>query len=62
MNHTVCSRRVCNCCNSLLGDAPPRDEVNRNFSSPIGYLAIGSPERATKRVGADMSDLERVGG
>jgi hypothetical protein len=47
VNLSVCSRRVCNCCNSLLDDAPPRDEVNRNFSSPIGYLAIGSPERVT---------------
>jgi hypothetical protein len=51
VNLSVCSRRVCNCCSSLLGDAPPGDEVNRNFSAPIGYLAIGSPERATKRVG-----------
>jgi hypothetical protein len=62
VNLRVCSRRVCNCCNSFLGDAPPRDEVTRNFSSPIGYLAIGSSERATKRVGSGMSNLERVGG
>jgi len=54
VNLGVCSRRVCNCCNSLLGDAPPRDVVNRNFPSPIGYLAIGSPERATKRVGSGI--------
>jgi hypothetical protein len=62
VNHTVCSRRVCNCRNSLLGDPLPRDEVNRNFSSPIGYLAIVSPERATMSVGSVMSDLEQVGG
>jgi hypothetical protein len=61
VNLSVCSRRVCNCCTSLLGDAPPRDEVNRNFSSPIGYLAIGSPERATKGVDIGVSNLERVG-
>jgi hypothetical protein len=62
VNLSVCSRRVCNCGNPLLGDVPPRDEVNRNFSSPIGYLAIGPPERATKRIGTGMSDSERVGG
>ena len=61
MNLSVCSRRVCNCFNSLLRDAPPRDEVNRNFSSPIGYLAIGSPEPATKRAGTGVSNLERIG-
>ena len=62
MNLRVCSRRVCNYYNSLLGDALPHDEVKRNFSSPIGYLAIRSPERATKRVGSSgISDLERVG-
>lgn len=61
MNLRVCSRRVCNYYNSLLGDAPPHDEVNSNFSSAIGYLAIRSPERATKRVGSGISNLERVG-
>jgi small subunit ribosomal protein S21 len=55
VNLRMFSRRVCNDYNSLLGDAPPHDEVKRNFSSPIiGYLAIRSPERATKRVGSGI--------